>query len=275
MTNNDDEQFERIPWDQLRPTTSNRRGFMYALAAAIVAAAVSATLARNLSESPASSVPLVPTTTAATPAPVPTTTSLSPTVWSEADLMAVSPENLQAEAAALAEWFVADYFAADGSDALKDQLRLMLPSDVPLPVNDAGYRSFVDWVQALSVAEASPGEYAVQLVVRTLGAADGASYLRLPVRAVEVVVRWTDEGWSIADLPSPIDTPALAVGSPWPEEDVPEQISAEALRIGGEGAKVIGGGRSGERWRVIVETVDLAGGRWPLVIWIDEPVPSG
>lgn len=280
MTSNDDEQFERIPWDQLRPTTGGRRGLIYAVAAAIAAAAVSATLARNLAGSPPTTLPLAPTPTAAQP--LTTTTSLvatattsSPIVWSEADLMAVHPDDLRAEAAAMAEWFVADYFTADGSGGLEDQLRSMLPSEAPLPVHEPGYRSFVEWVRSVSATEAAPGQYLVQVVVRTLGAVEGSSYQRLPLRAVEVNVQWTDEGWSIADLPSPIDLPAVAVATAWPEQEIPEQVAAEAIRVGGEGATVLAGGRSGERWRVVVETVDPAGGRWPLVIWIDEPLPSG
>lgn len=279
MTNNDDEQFERIPWDQLRPTTGGRRGLIYALAAAIVAAAVSATLARNLAGPPPTTLPLAPTPTAAQPLTttslVPTVTTASATVWSEADLMAVHPDDLRAEAAAIAEWFVADYFTADGSGGLEDQLRSMLPSEAPLPVHEPGYRSFVEWVRSVSAIEASPGQYLVQVVVRTLGALESSSYRRLPLRAVEVNVQWTDQGWSIADLPSPIDLPALAVTSAWPEQEIPEQVAAEAVGVGGEGATVLGGGRSGERWRVVVETVDPAGGRWPMVIWVDDPPPTG
>ncbi|HEU4750120.1 MAG TPA: hypothetical protein VFT54_03590 [Acidimicrobiia bacterium] len=279
MTNNDDEQFERIPWDQLRPTTGGRRGLIYALAAAIVAAAVSATLARNLAGPPPTTLPLAPTPTAAQPLTttslVPTVTTESATVWSEADLMAVHPDDLRAEAAAIAEWFVADYFTADGSGGLEDQLRSMLPSEAPLPVHEPGYRSFVEWVRSVSAIEESPGQYLVQVVVRTLGALESSSYRRLPLRAVEVNVQWTDQGWSIADLPSPIDLPALAVTSAWPEQEIPEQVAAEAIRVGGEGATVLGGGRSGERWRVVVETVDPAGGRWPMVIWVDDRPPTG
>ncbi|MEX0698651.1 MAG: hypothetical protein WD354_02855, partial [Acidimicrobiia bacterium] len=180
MTNKDDEQFERIPWDQLRPTTGGRRGLIYALAAAIVAAAVSATLARNLAGPPPTTLPLAPTPTAAQPLTttslVPTVTTASATVWSEADLMAVHPDDLRAEAAAIAEWFVADYFTADGSGGLEDQLRSMLPSEAPLPVHEPGYRSFVEWVRSVSATEASPGQYLVQVVVRTLGAVESSSY---------------------------------------------------------------------------------------------------
>jgi hypothetical protein len=252
---------------------------IYALAAAIVAAAVSATLARNLTGPPPTTLPLAPTPTAAQPLTttslVPTVTTSSATVWSEADLMAVHPDDLRAEAAAIAEWFVADYFTADGSGGLEDQLRSMLPSEAPLPVHEPGYRSFVEWVRSVSATEASPGQYLVQVVVRTLGAVESSSYRRLPLRAVEVNVQWTDQGWSIADLPSPIDLPALAVTSAWPEQEIPEQVAAEAVRVGGEGATVLGGGRSGERWRVVVETVDPAGGRWPMVLWVDDPPPTG
>ena len=282
MSNNDEEHFERIPWDQLRSASGNRRGLAYALAAAIVAAAVSAMLARNLGE-PA--VPVVPPATAPTAAPavsIPSTTSTpapmttveSPVVWSEADLMAVHPDELKVEATAVAEWFVADYFTADGAGELETQLRSMLPTDVPLPVHDPGYRSFVEWTRAISAVESAPGEYLVSVVVRALGAAADEGYQRLPLRAVEVNVRWTDTGWSIADLPSPIDLPGLASSKPWPQETLPEEVANAALVLAGEGSTVIGGGRSGQRWRVVVETIDSTGGRWPMVIWVDEAASS-
>lgn len=283
MSNTDDEHFERIPWDQLRSATGNRRGLVYALAAAIVAAAVSAMLARNLGEPTIPTVPLVSATNAAAPASIPATTTSSapsttvesPVVWSEADLMAVHPDELKVEATAVAEWFVADYFTADGAGELQTQLRSMLPTDVPLPVHDPGYRSFVEWARAVSAVEAAPGEYVVAVVVRALGAVADAGYQRLPLRAVEVIVRWTDAGWSIADLPSPIDPPLLAPSDPWPQETLPEAVANEALALAGEGATVIGGGRSGGRWRVVVETIDPTGGRWPVVVWVDESAPSG
>jgi len=283
MSNTDDEHFERIPWDQLRSAPGNRRGLVYALAAAIVAAAVSAMLARNLGNPPLTTVPVVSSPTAAPPGSIPATTSPattsttveSPVVWTEADLMAVHPDELKVEATAVAEWFVADYFTADGAGELQTQLRLMLPTDVPLPVHDPGYRSFVEWARAVSAVESVPGEYVVVVVVRALGAAADAGYQRLPLRAVEVIVRWTDAGWSIADLPSPIDPPVLASSEPWPQETLPESVATKALSLVGEGATVIGGGRSGERWRVVIETIDPTGGRWPVVVWVDEVAPSG
>ncbi len=283
MSNTDDEHFERIPWDELRPAAGNRRGLIYAVAAAIVAAAVSAMLARNLASPPVTTMSQVSSPTAAPPVSIPltassattSTTAESPVVWTEADLMAIHPDELKVEATAVAEWFVADYFTADGAGELQMQLRSMLPTDVPLPVHDPGYRSFVEWSRAISAVESAPGEYVVSVVVRALGAAADAGYQRLPLRAVEVIVRWTDAGWSIVDLPSPIDPPALASSDPWPQETLPESVVSEALSLAGEGATVIGGGRSGERWRVVVETIDPTGGRWPVVVWVDGDAPSG
>jgi len=283
MSNTDDEQFERIPWDQLRSVTGNRRGLVYALAAAIVAAAVSAMLARNLGDAPATEASLVSTPTSVTAAAMPTTTNpltattsaQPPVVWSEADLMAVHPDDLRVEATAVAEWFVADYFTADGAGGLEDQLRSMLPTGVPLPAHDPGYRSFVEWVRAMSAVESEAGKYVVAVLVRALGAPAEAGYQRLPLRAVEVTVRWTDAGWSIADLPRLVEPPVLSASEPWPEEAIPETVASEALGLAGDGARVVGGGRSGERWRVVLETTDPTGGRWPVVVWVDEPSPPG
>ncbi len=276
MPASDDEQFERIPWDQLKMPPSPRGRAMYVAAAALVAAAVSATLARNLASSPALTSATFPTTTLASPAPAltttpssPSTTVAGPVLWTEADLMAVHPESLAAEAAAVAEWLVSDYFTVDGSGDLIDSLAGVLPAGSPLPTPAPGYRSFVEWVQAISVIESAPAEWAVTVLIRRLAAMDADPYERLPLQAVEVTMRWSDQGWSVMDVPAVTALPQLARADPWPEAELPEEVVARALAAtGGEGT-VIGGGAVGEGWRVVVETADPNGGRWPLVVWLD------
>jgi len=271
---NEDEQFERIPWEQLSPPGGQRKGMVYALAAAIVAAAVSATLARNLG-APAEPVPIemttaalaVPTTTVSPPA----ATVPEPGVWSEADLMAVHPEELRTEAMAVAEWFVSDYFTVDGSETLGAELTGLLPSGAPPTSHPPGFRSFVDWARALTASEQGPSEFTVSLLVRSLAATDGGAYMRAPLRAVEVTVLWTDDGWSITDLPTPTELPAMAESPPWPEQEVTDEVAALAVEKAGPGAVVLGGGEVGGRWRVVVEAVDPIGGRWPMVVWLDPP----
>jgi hypothetical protein len=267
-----EEEFERIPWERLTAPGGDRRGIIYAVAAALAAAGISAALARNFSDGPQPPVPLSsgPEAAVTTTLPVPLAETFPPsTVWSEADLLALDPALLREEAAAVAEWFVGDYFTVDGSDQIGLDLATMIPDPAPRPDQDQAYRSFVEWARAISVAEGEPGEYRALVVVRSLGAAPGESYQRLPLRAVEVALRWSEQGWSILDLPAPAALPEITTGQPWPEEALPEEVADQALSRAGPGGTVLGGGRVGERWRVMIEQVDSAGGRWPLVVWID------
>jgi hypothetical protein len=273
----DDEQFERIPWDQIKPTSNSRARVIYLAAAALVVASVSAAVARNFAGSP----PLPPTATPAATVPAPsvpptvstasTAVSAAPapaTVWAEADLMAVHPESLEAEAAAVAEWLAADYFTVDGSAGWSDHLASLLPPGSPVPQPAAGYRSFVEWAQTVAVSESGPGEFVVTVIVRRLAATDPDPYQRLPLQALDLKIRWTDEGWSVLDLPSPAPTPQLAPAPPWSVEEPPEEVAAAALaKTGGEGA-VLGGSQEEGGWRVVVEVVESTGGRWPLAVWV-------
>jgi hypothetical protein len=271
MADNNDEQFERIPWEQLRTPPGSRRNLVYVVAAAVAAAGISAALSRNFAPDTPSpdttASPAVVTTPVLT-----TTTTLEPAPWTEADLMAIHPEELKAEAGVMAEWFVSDYFSVDGTEQLRAEVGSLLPAGVDVSPPLTGHRSFVEWARTTSVVEEGPAEFAVVVVVRSLGAGPGEGYERVPLRAVEVILRWTDDGWSVIDLPSPTSLPRFSpAAGEYPQGEIPPEVSAQALDRLGPGARVIGGGVVDGRWRIVVEDVDQAGGVWPLVLWLDSP----
>lgn len=189
--------------------------------------------------------------------------------------MAVHPESLEAEAAAVAEWMAADYFTVDGSSGWSEHLAGLFPAGSPLPKPDAGYRSFVEWAQSIAVSESGPGQFTVTVIVRRLAAVDPDPYQRLPLEAVEVHMRWTDEGWSVLDLPARAPLPQLAQAPPWPAEQPPEEVVAEAVAMTGGGGTVLGGSQVEGGWRLVVEVVDPMGGRWPLTVFVAAPPATG
>lgn len=268
----ENEHFEHIPWEHLSPPGNSRRWWVYAGAAALVAAALTASLVRNANlEGPETttqltSTPVVSEATVTDPvASGPTTSTTAP--YSEADLMAVAPPSLMAEAAGVAEWIASDYFTVDGSGAIADELSSVFPADSILPKPEQGQRSFVEWSRTLSVNEIGPGRYRVLVLVRTLGAAPGEDYQRLAPKAVTLDLAWQPQGWSLVDLPASADLPSLVQMPALPSEELPAAVVAAASAVGGT---VVGGGRLGSQWRVVVEVADEAGSRWPQVFWFDE-----
>jgi hypothetical protein len=272
-TAREDEHFEHIPWEHLSASTSGRRWWIYLASGALVVAALTASLVRNSSparQGTAVDVLPAPAVTEVTPeatlaSPTSTTSSVAP--YSEADLMAVAPDSLLAEAAAMAAWIASDFFTVDGSGAIASDLELILPAGSSLPSTIEGQRSFVEWSRALGVDEIAPGRYRVIVVVRTLGAGPGEDYRRLGPRAVLLDLQWTPDGWSLLDLPSPVALPTTVQMPAWPSQDLPPVVSQAASTGGGI---VLDGGRVGNYWRVVVEVPDEAGSRWPQVLWFDE-----
>jgi hypothetical protein len=262
-----DETFEHIPWEQLQGSP-NRRILIYSVAAAVAAAGLTAAITRTAG-GPTLTTPVATTLPVATAPPPEALPSTVPTtaVWTEADLMAADPADLRAEAGAFAEWFAAEFFTRDGGTPVEETLGKVLPPGTPLPA--PGGLSYVEWVRAVSVTERGPGEMSAVVVVSSLGSPDGGPYRRLPPRAVEVRLRWTDGGWQILDLPSPAEVPPRVVAPAFPEGDLPSAVEAAAQAVAGPGGEVVEGGPLGEWWRVVVMTVDEVGGRWPLVVWFD------
>jgi hypothetical protein len=269
----EDEHFEHLPWEHLSASGPDRRWWAYAVAGALLVAALTAVLVRS---SPSVAMSAVATTLAAPTAEATPSTSVAlaatatsattAAVYSEADLMALAPAGLLAEAGAMAEWFATEFFSLSGSSSDGEVVRSMLPADSPVPPGE-GRRSFVEWASAVEVEEVESGRYRVLVVFRTLGATGTDEYRRLPPRAVWIDLRWTPEGWALLDLPAPAGPPAWSQMPAWPAGEVPDAVQEMAAAQGGV---VIGGGQVGGIWRVVVEATDDAGGRWPLVMWFDD-----
>lgn len=286
----DDERFEHIPWEQIAPAGNRNRVILYALAGAVLVAGLTANLVRGGSDGDGPAELVATPTTAAektvttlavassstgTSAAHPVEDETPP--WSEADLMAVPSESLAAEAAALAEWLASDFFTLDGGVEIARDLGRMLPEGSQIPLALPGSRSFVEWARAITVEETLSGVFDVLVVVRRLGAAEGESYRRMPPIAVLLRIAWTEEGWSVADLPALAESPVMVQAPPWSQTEVPADIVAAVAR--GRGGEVIAGVAVGDLWRLVVQIEDVAGASWPMVIWTDStgnriPVPA-
>ena len=278
----DDERFEHIPWEHLRPAGDRNKMILYGLAGAVLVAGLTAFLVGRR-EAPTDLVP-TPTTTVmvpteptqvvnpVTPAGGPVAESEpgdmdQPRAWSEADLLAFPASGLASEAAALAEWLVSDFFTIDGGTQIMDDLTGAFPAGSVLPEAPAGTRSFVEWARAVSVEEAAPDRYRILVVVRRLAAAEGESYRRMAPIAVAIELVWTEGGWSATDLPALAEAPRIVQAAAWSETEIPADVIAAATT--GTGGAVLAGTQVGDNWRVIVQTVDPAGASWPLVTWWD------
>ncbi len=284
----DAEEFEHIPWAHLAARAPRvSPATLYLVAGALLAAALGAVIARAVwPAAPAPTIEAaVPAPTTFPPAPladdgpVPPATVVSPQLYAEADLMAAVPGDDERRAAALAEWFVADYFTLDRSPGAGERLRAVLPvgsSDVPLPHEGAGGPvSYVEWSRALRVEPLVGRRFRVTVGFRVVAALEEGGYRRLPVRAVEVVLEVDEqERIRLLDLPSPAPSPQPIPGDPWPagEGPAPPEVVAAALEAAaawGDRPEVVGSSAAGAGWRVVVTVADTVGVRWPLVVWSD------
>ena len=198
-----------------------------------------------------------------------------PQLYSEADLMAVMPEEEIRMAVVRAEWFVVDYFTVDGESATAADVEGTLPYgyDTALPHHrgEPGI-SYVEWARAFHVAPLGPGRYRVSVAFRTVSGIAVSDLARTAVRAVSVDVAVDDEGAiAVADLPSPRPLPeTLVLESAIPDDaEPPPEVAAVALGLAGEfGDKPIlaGAGIDDEGWRLTILISDQSGLEWPLVV---------
>ena len=282
----DDERFEHIPWEQIAPAGNRNRLIIYALAGAVLIAGLTASIVRgggpvaDLVATPTSAAPaaaspttganMTTTTVSSAPASTGSTMDLAEgdtEPWSEADLMAFPSERIASEAAAVAEWLASDFFTVDGGTEIPRDLGHALPEGSPLPVGLHGSRSFVEWARAISVEEPTPASFEIVVVVRRLGAAEGESYQRMPPIAVLIRLAWTEQGWSVADLPALADSPLLVQAPAWSESQVPPELAAAVTAT--TGGEVVAGVTVGDGWRLVVQMEDSTGVTWPMVIWTD------
>lgn len=285
----DVEEFEHIPWSHLVDDHRNRRTrAMYAIAALLAAFAVGTAIARTAFKPNPASSSSSPIEMSSEPGVAPSsTTSPTPSLYSEADLMASLDAELARAVTVRAEWFVTDYFtsdaepitAADVRFALPENLRIgMLHQDDPAPVE----RSYVEWARAYRTVDAGPGRFLVFVAYRIVGGS-GDVLQRFAVRAVEVpVVVTLDGGTRVIDIPSPVTLPdPVPLGSDWPQPTTPPPYIVSAAKeqawAWGVDPDVVEAVAIDEGWRVVVSAEDDAGIRRSLAVWLDtegRPMPA-
>ena len=264
-----DEVYERIPWETLEPKDGNRQWMVYAVAGALVMGALAYSFTRNQQVAPApqvaepavtSTVPATTATTAAAPTP---STAASPVVVAEADLFAVDPERLIDLATAHAEWFAAEYISYDASPESSATLSDLLPEDVPLPQAPEGTQVFVDWARATGLDQTGPVAFDVEVVVRSLVAADGSAFVRQPPQRLVVPIDLDADGRPRISRP-PLVTVADGIESAELSlQAVPPEVEA-TLGIDGE---VVGGLRAADGgWLVVVMATGADGVTRPATV---------
>ena len=278
------DEYEEIPWSTLLSEHRQGRAKMLYLAAAVVVAVVVGFVGIRWLTSPghgdgaAIAAPTETSTVASDEAGESTTTTTTTTtttaVLSEADLMAAQPSISELSAVARAEWFVTDYFTADGP--LPEELVSAFVNDAALPdLPDPTQAdiSYVEWARAFDVRPTASG-YVVSVVFRSLTEEPGGAFIRSPVRAVDVLVAVDDGETAIADLPIPILPPVYHTIDGWMETEgeAHEEAIAATLDYAGmfdENAVVVQSGASGPEWRVVFTIGDRSGNRWPVVMRSD------
>jgi hypothetical protein len=280
------EEVESVPWSELiaeeRPPHDLRR-LITLVVSMLGAAVVGAVVARAAwtPSAPTVIAPGLPATAqpAASDAPMTegsSTTVTLPPLYSEADLMADPPDPDERAAVVRAEWFVTDYFTADYEPAGSADVRAALPGSAllpDLPQDGSGGISYVEWARAFDVAPAAGGAYLVSVAYRALGAPADGAFIRLPVRAVDVMVQVDESGASVVDLPRPAALPAGPEPPPWPEQGVSppaEIVDRAAVRaaVWGTEPRLVSAAAVTEGWRVVMTVADGVGNRWPLAIVI-------
>ena len=271
------DEYEEIPWSTL--LSEHRRGrakTAYIAAGVLVAVVIGFVGIQRLTapghgEAAPTAVPME-TTTSVAPAVV--TESTTTTVLTEADLMAIEPATAEYGAVARAEWFVTDYFTVDGpvpEELLSAFVNDAVVPDLPRP-DDAG-TSYVEWARAYAVHPTADG-YAVSVVFRSLTEEPDGSFIRGPVRAVEVLVAVEGDETAIAELPVPIMPPVYHTIDGWMQTNgaAPDEAVAatrEYAALFDEGSEVIESGSDGPDWRVVFSISDRSGNRWPVVMRSD------
>ena len=250
------EVYERIPWETLERKGGDRQWWMIAIAGAIVLGVLAYSFMSNRPMAvPAEATSEVVSSVVAEPVasapPPPIPVPSNPTVVAEADLFAIDPERLLDQAAAHAEWFVAEYVGVDGSEESRATLASLLPAGIPAPATPESTRVFVEWVRAVSMEEVSPLHYRIGVLVRSLVAEGDEAYHRLPpmLATVEVAV---DETGARVMLPPTLGPLTPSEPAPLALTEVPAEIQQAAIEASGA-TEVLGGvqGAAGG-WAVVV-----------------------
>jgi len=273
------DEYEEIPWSTLLSEHRQGRTRTLYLAAAVIFAVVVLFVgirwltAPGHGDEPDLAAP-VDTTIAEVVAEVVASTTTAAAVLSEADLMAVQPSVAELSAVARAEWFVTDYFTIDGP--LPEELISAFVNDASLPDlpgSDDADISYVEWARAFDIRATETG-YAVSVVFRSLTEEPDGTFVRGPVRAVDVLVAVDGRETAIAELPIPILPPVYHTIEGWMESEgeARDEAIAATLEYAGmfdENAVVVQSGTSGPDWRVVFTIGDRSGNRWPVVMRSD------
>jgi len=281
------ETYETIPWSQLAPArTPLPTRVAFALIGAIAAVALAYFLASLLRDDPPRVVVTLPPESApadqgaivagppvTTPTPVTVAAPEAAVLYSEADLMAVIPEEEQRAASARAIWFVTDYFTVDGDPATAASVRDALPAaiNVAIPHDGFGGVSYVEWAEALAVRPDGPSRYAVDVIFRTLAAGGEGPPARDPVRAVRVRVVVDASGTAaILDLPEPLalETATAEVEVPAGSDPPPDVVDRAVTLASSLGPvdDVLTSGFDAAGWRIVVLVGDPSGLSWPIAV---------
>lgn len=272
------EVYEHIPWAQLAvPPREKKTWVVYLAAGAVAVAALAAMVVRSVGSAPGPSSPAMPVTGAVpitTPVPLPQTEA---PLLTEADLLAATPGQSEVSASARAEWFVSDYFSTGGNPADHQRVLEALPAGARLPAApNAESSSYVEWATTSRIEAIGHEQFRSTVLFRLLVSTEEGSYVRLPVRAVDVVVEVDGGGATrVVDLPMPVEIPNGPPVSAWEEqsEEIPDPVRAGALHIAGSwGAEpeIIEGSERQGGWRIVVMVADGAGVRWPLTLWLTD-----
>lgn len=205
------EEREEIPWSNLVAHVedgTDRRWYIGAVAVGLVVVAFVGLrflgTARGGAQPPDNVAMTSSTTTAATEAPP---TGGATLIVAEEDLTSAAEIGTM-HVVTRAEWFVADFFTVDGSDATEADLRAALGErldGVELPHgDDRAPETFVEWAKAVAVRDMQPSSFEVDVAYRAITAGED-SYERSAVAFVTVGVTVSD-GVPVVDmLPIAID----------------------------------------------------------------------
>lgn len=277
-----DETFDSIPWERLLADPADRRRrLITGLSIGLAILAISVSLTRTLWPVPDTTAPstqpfdsAVPSDTiAAAPLPVSSTFPL----LSEADLLAVDPDDAMRAAAGLAEWFLAEYFTIDTPGRWGSVASSVLPGGIGAPPE--GARTFVDSVHVLSTEQTGSDRYVVTALVRRLVDRHGSGFERVTPDRFAVEVFMGGDGPVVGGPPRPVTGEAIGAGSGPEWEEVPAVVAAAAVEqvaslglpgVTQAGGEPVFGVRIESGWSVVVMVTDATGMTWPLTIGVTD-----
>lgn len=220
------EEYEQIPWSNLVAESEPAVDRRLYIAGAAVAAVVVVFLAARMFGSPAPQL-AAPLPETASPSVAPAIVDSLPTAAvdavpiapaepigsvSEADLMADAggSELMNVDVPVLiAEWFVTDFFTRDGSPETLASLEAAVATDelgAALPHHEESTENvFVEWARVFDLIESADSIQA-SVAYRSVHSEEGG-FVRDPVRAVELTLTDSGQGWVVASLPSVIALP--------------------------------------------------------------------